>query len=150
MHILERKTFIPVDISRAWKFFSDPRNLTEITPKEMDFRIKTPLKPGEFYAGMKIEYTVSPLAGIPMRWVSEIREVEEGKRFQDVQLVGPYARWEHSHEFKQVNGGVEMRDLVVYSVPFGWFGRLLHRLFIRRKLEAIFSYREQKIKSLFA
>lgn len=149
MYKLETKTILPTTLEKAWAFFSDPRNLNFITPEEMDFQIKTPLKPGEFYPGMLIEYVVKPVAGIPMRWVSEIQNVEAQKHFQDVQLVGPYAKWLHRHEFKSVPGGVEMRDVVEYQLPYGVLGRFLHWVFIRKKLEYIFNYRTQKIQFLF-
>lgn len=149
MYILETKTTLPTTIEKAWGFFSDPRNLNYITPEEMDFEIKTPLKPGDFYPGMLIEYVVKPIAGISMRWVSEIQNIEAQKYFQDVQLVGPYAKWLHRHEFKSVPGGVEMKDIVEYQLPYGFLGKFLHWLFIRKKLEYIFDYRAQKIHFLF-
>ncbi len=149
MYTLERTTVLPTTMDKAWNFFADPRNLNYITPEEMEFQIKTKLKPGEFYPGMLIEYVVRPFAGIPFRWVSEIRNVEEKKHFHDVQLVGPYAMWLHRHEFEPVTGGVEMRDIVEYQMPYGWFGRFLHKLFIRKKLEYIFDFRARKIQFLF-
>lgn len=149
LHVLERKTFLPTSLDRAWAFFSDPRNLAYITPEEMEFRIKTTLRPGEFYPGMLIEYVVRPFFRIPVRWVSEICEIRERKYFTDRQVSGPYAYWWHRHEFTEVDGGVEMRDIVEYRLPLGWLGRLVQRLVVRRKLEHIFDYREKKIRFLF-
>jgi ligand-binding SRPBCC domain-containing protein len=149
MYTLERTTILPTTIDEAWNFFADPRNLDYITPEEMEFQVKTKLKAGEFYPGMLIEYVVRPFIGIPFRWVSEIRNVEEKKHFHDVQLIGPYAMWLHRHEFSLVQGGVEMKDIVEYQMPYGWFGRLLHKLVIRKKLEYIFDYRTRKIQFLF-
>jgi ligand-binding SRPBCC domain-containing protein len=136
-------------MEKAWAFFSDPRNLAFITPPEMDFVVKTPLTAGEFYSGMLIEYIVRPFAGIPVRWISEIQHVENHRQFVDVQVSGPYASWVHRHEFVQVAGGVEVRDIVTYQLAFGRLGRLLHRLIVRRKLEYIFDYRSRKIQFLF-
>ena len=150
MYTLERKSILPTTIEKAWGFFSDPRNLNYITPSEMDFIITSQLKPGEFYPGMLIEYEVRPFAGILFRWVSEIQRVEEKRQFQDVQLVGPYVKWLHKHEFKEVPGGVEMRDFVEYQMPYGMLGRFLHKVFIRKKLEYIFDYRAKKIQFLFS
>jgi ligand-binding SRPBCC domain-containing protein len=149
MYYLERTISLNTTMEKAWSFFSDPRNLAFITPPEMDFEIKSKPGPGEFYPGMHIEYVVRPFAGIPIRWVSEIQEIEEKKYFKDIQIVGPYAKWVHRHEFREVAGGVEMKDIVDYEIPYGWVGRIMHRLFIRKKLEDIFDYRNQKIRFLF-
>lgn len=59
---LERKQTVSLGIEECWRFFSDPRNLSEITPPEMNFRIKRELPPA-VYPGLMIEYTVSPLLG---------------------------------------------------------------------------------------
>lgn len=146
---ISRKTLIPTSLDKAWGFFSDPRNLAFITPPDMDFRIRSRLANGEFYEGMRIEYTVRPLAGIPMQWISEIKHLVERRQFVDEMIKGPYAHWVHRHEFNEVQGGVEMRDVVDYSLPFGILGRSMHRILVRSKLEHIFDYREKRIQFLF-
>lgn len=97
--------------------------------------------PEVMYPGLFIEYTVSPLLGIPMRWVTEITHVREGSYFVDEQRVGPYSIWHHEHFFERVPGGVKMTDVVHYQVPLGLLGRLVHPWLVRPKLEQIFSYR---------
>ena len=56
----------------AGAFFSNPRNLEKITPPAMKLTIKNAL-PAEIYPGLMIEYTVSPLLGIPLTWLDEDR-----------------------------------------------------------------------------
>ncbi len=148
-YTLERQTTVPVDIEKAWEFFSDPRNLSVITPPEMKFSIVSDHSAAEFFEGMHIAYTVRPVAGIPMRWVSRIEEIVPKRRFVDVQIQGPYRSWRHVHTFDETPHGVSIRDVVHYSLPFGWLGRLFHRLFIRRKLNTIFDYRAQVISRIF-
>lgn len=146
---IRRKTLIPASLDKAWSFFSDPKNLAFLTPPEMEFHISSGLPKGQVYEGLRLEYTVRPLAGIPVRWISEIRDLVDRKRFTDEQIKGPYAYWVHRHEFNEVQGGVEMRDIVDYSLPFGAVGRLMHGILVRPKLERIFDYREKKIQFLF-
>jgi len=67
---------LPISMEEAWSFFSNPTNLGKITPPEMNFRIIGNL-PQKVYEGMFIVYKVSPLAGIPMQWVTEITHVRE-------------------------------------------------------------------------
>lgn len=137
---LERRQTVALSLPDCWRFFSDPRNLAKITPPKMNFVIKSALPP-EVYPGLMIEYTVSPLLGIPLRWLTEIIHVEAPHRFVDEQRVGPYRVWHHEHFFREVAGGTEVHDLVTYVPPFGPLGSLINRLAIRPQLEAIFDYR---------
>lgn len=114
----------------------------------MGFIVKSEV-PQKMYEGLMIAYTVKPLAGIPMNWVTEIKTVRDLEFFVDEQRVGPYKIWHHEHHFKAVAGGVEMTDIVTYVLPFGILGRLVHPFLVRPKLEHIFSYRFQKVDAIF-
>ena len=114
----------------------------------MGFIVKSEV-PNKMYEGLMIAYTVQPLAGIPMNWVTEIKTVRDLEFFVDEQRVGPYKIWHHEHHFKAVAGGVEMTDIVTYVLPLGILGRLLHPWLVRPKLEQIFTYRFQKVDLLF-
>jgi ligand-binding SRPBCC domain-containing protein len=140
MYRIERTQELPISLEEAWAFFSSPKNLAKITPKELGFVVHGNV-PEVMYPGLFIEYTVSPLLGIPMRWVTEITHVREGSYFVDEQRVGPYAIWHHEHFFESVPGGVKMTDVVHYKVPLGILGNLVHPWLVRPKLEQIFSYR---------
>jgi ligand-binding SRPBCC domain-containing protein len=138
---LERSQMVPMSLEDCWRFFSDPRNLKKITPPAMNFVIKSPLPPA-VYPGLMIEYTVAPLLGIPLTWLTEIVQVDAPHRFVDEQRVGPYQIWHHEHFFRALpEGGTEVRDLVTYVPPFGPLGMFLNRLVIRRQLDRIFDYR---------
>lgn len=114
----------------------------------MGFIVKSEV-PQKMYEGLMIAYTVKPLAGIPMNWVTEIKTVKELEFFVDEQRVGPYKIWHHEHHFKAVEGGVEMTDIVTYVLPLGILGRLVHPFLVRPKLEQIFAYRFQKVDKIF-
>lgn len=148
MTTLEFKLFLPVSLEKAWDFFSTPLNLSKITPPEMNFVIRSKL-PEKAYPGLFIIYTVSPVAGIPVTWVTEITQVKEPYYFVDEQRSGPYAIWHHEHHFEAVDGGVMMTDRLFYKVPFGILGKSADALFVRAKVNRIFSYREKILKQLF-
>ena len=101
------------------------------------------------YTGQVITYTVKPVLGIPLFWMTEIKHVSDRQFFVDEQRVGPYRIWHHQHHFKEIPGGVEMTDLVHYQIPFGPLGQLANWLFVRRQLEGIFNYRWNKLEALF-
>jgi ligand-binding SRPBCC domain-containing protein len=149
MQSLVKKQILPITLDDAWEFFSDPRNLGKITPASMNFRITSDLGDGGVYPGMIITYRVSPLAGIPMTWVTEITQVRDKAFFIDNQLKGPYQFWHHQHLFREIPGGTEMTDILHYAAPFGILGTLMEKLFIRRKVEGIFAYREEILRKYF-
>ncbi len=141
--------FLPISIRKAWDFFSSPKNLSVITPPEMDFKILTQLDDKEIYNGMLIDYTVKPLFGIPMHWQTMIIDVKPLEVFADTQLKGPYKLWHHTHTFIEKDGGVLMTDVVNYELPFGILGDWVHSLIVRKKIESIFAYRKQVLEKLF-
>ena len=98
------------------------------------------------YEGLMIEYTVKPLLGIPMNWVTEIKTVKDLELFVDEQRVGPYKIWHHEHHFKEVEGGVEMTDIVSYMLPMGILGRMMHPIIVKKKLEEIFDFRFKAVE----
>jgi ligand-binding SRPBCC domain-containing protein len=148
MYQLKTKQFVKTDIATCWDFFSDPKNLSKITPQSMGFIVRTEL-PDKMYEGLMIEYTVSPMLGIPMNWITEIKTVKNHSFFVDEQRKGPYRIWHHEHHFKEVEGGVEMTDIVSYELPLGILGRLMHPILVKNKLKEIFDYRRQKVDELF-
>ncbi|WP_207514685.1 SRPBCC family protein [Longitalea luteola] len=146
---LKKEQLLPVDIQKAWAFFSSPNNLARITPPAMDFVTLTQIEDQEIYTGMRIDYRVKPLFGIPLHWQTEIVDVNKPFAFTDVQLRGPYRVWEHTHTFTETGNGVLMQDVVKYKLPFGWLGVLTHALLVRKKLEDLFAYRKAAIERLF-
>jgi ligand-binding SRPBCC domain-containing protein len=146
---LERVQRLPIDLETAWDFFSSPKNLSKITPSYMGFNIKSELKNEKMYPGLIITYIVKPVLGIPLTWVTEITEISEGKYFIDEQRVGPYKIWHHEHHFREIEGGVEMRDLLYYRLPFGFLGKIVNALFVGKKVNAIFDYRTEVLEKMF-
>lgn len=141
---------LPISVTDAWEFFSSPANLAKITPKEMAFEVTSKMLPtATMYPGMIITYKVTPLFGLKLNWVTEITHVNEGKYFVDEQRFGPYQFWHHEHHFKEIPGGVEMRDLLTYGMPFGILGRSVNGLLVENKIQQIFEFRKEKVIELF-
>jgi ligand-binding SRPBCC domain-containing protein len=139
-YTLQKTQKLPISLKEAWDFFSSPKNLKVITPEYMDFNIVSGVEKA-MYPGQIIEYTVKPVLGIPMYWMTEITQVRDMEFFIDEQRVGPYSMWHHQHFFKAIEGGVEMEDIIHYRLPLGPLGSLAHVLFVKRQLEGIFKYR---------
>lgn len=147
-YTLERRQILPVSLDEAWSFFSNPGNLVKITPPDMDFRITSP-PCEETYAGQIITYTVRPLMRVSVSWTTEITHVERPNFFVDEQRFGPYRFWHHQHRFSQVEGGVEMHDLVHYLLHHDHLVGLINRMIVAPRLRRIFDYRGRKLQELF-
>ena len=146
-HTLRHRQWIPRPIDEVFAFFSDARNLEEITPSWLEFRILTP-GPILIAEGTRIRYRLR-LHGVPVVWETEIRRWMPPNCFVDVQLEGPYQLWHHTHRFEPCDGGTLMTDIVRYRLPLGIIGRVVHRLKVRRDVERIFDYRFRRIQEVF-
>lgn len=145
---LRRTQNLMISLAEAWRFFTNPANLNEITPASMGFRMLDSI-PEKVYPGMIIRYTLKPLLNIPVHWVTEITQVEEKLFFIDDQRVGPYRLWHHQHLFRETAEGVEMTDIVTYALPLGLLGRIAGGMFVHRKVREIFDYRYQILEKHF-
>jgi ligand-binding SRPBCC domain-containing protein len=139
---------LPISKQEAWEFLSDPKNLQEIMPDEMGFEIMSGAD-RKMFTGQLLQYKVTPLPGFNTRWVTEITHVEKPDYFVDIQLYGPYSLWHHKHFIHEIEGGVEIEDLVHYKIPFGILGRMMHPLLVKPKLNEIFKAREAKMVEKF-
>ena len=148
-YILNEETIISKELSEVWTFFSDPHNLSRLTPPYMNFRVQKSPDTKEIFEGMLIEYKVSPLFRIPVKWVTKIQEVSFQNKFQDIQLKGPFAFWEHTHTFEARGNETIMTDYLRYKPPFGLLGKLAYVLFLKKQIQGIFDYRSKVIQDVF-
>ena len=146
-YILETHQFIPKSKIEVFDFFKTPENLEQITPKNLNFMIYTP-SPILMNKGTLIEYKIR-LLGIPIYWKTLINNYSPSDYFSDIQLNGPYAKWDHNHIFKECKNGTMMIDKIVYSIPLGLLGQIAHFIWVRQELKRIFQYRYDAIEEIF-
>jgi len=146
-YILESPGWLAKPRGEVFTFFADPANLALLTPPWLHFRRLT--APPTLAARAVIDYQIRWL-GLPIRWRTFIREYDPPFRFVDVQLRGPYARWEHRHLFLEDAGGTWVEDRVTYRLPLGPLGRVAHAILVGRQLDAIWEYRRRRIGELIA
>lgn len=148
LHVLNRKLELPITPAEAWDFFSNPANLSLITPPGLGFRM-TSAAPEKIYPGLILTYKVTPFLGLPVDWVTEITHVSEGEYFVDDQRSGPYRLWHHRHDFREIEGGVEVGDTVHYALPLGPLGDIAHELIVKKQLKGIFDFRSKYLTKRF-
>jgi len=147
MHSLKQEQFLPVTLDEAWHFFATPKNLNEVTPKDMVFEITSEL-PDTMYEGLLIHYRLKPMGNISINWCTEITHIKEKVYFVDEQRVGPYKIWHHEHHFKSVTGGVLMTDILHYDIGKSVFGWLAGILFVHKKVANIFKFRFNTLEGM--
>jgi ligand-binding SRPBCC domain-containing protein len=148
VHRLERRQYLEHPLEVVFSFFAEARNLEQITPPWLRFRVLNP-GPVEMRVGALIDYRLH-VHRVPLRWTSRIEEWDPGRGFVDRQLRGPYGLWHHRHRFEPSGAGTLVSDEVDYALPLGRVGELGHRAFVRRDLERIFAYRHAAVQRLLA
>jgi ligand-binding SRPBCC domain-containing protein len=146
-YIVESRLWLPKRRAEVFAFFADPNTLPRLMPRSLAVRVLA--APPVLAAGAVIDLRVRWL-GLPLRWRSFIREYDPPVRFVDVQVRGPYARWEHRHLFLVEAGGTWVEDRVTYRLPLGPLGRVAHALLVGRQLAALWAHRRRQIAALLA
>ena len=77
-----------------------------------------------------------------VRWELEHRDYREGEQFRDVQVSGPFARWEHLHRFEDGPDGTSiLHDEIDYALPAGAVGDTIAGRYMADDLARLFRYR---------
>ena len=77
-------------------------------------------------------------------WLFEHRDYIEGRQFCDVQISGPFRRWEHTHRMDPEGpGACTLTDSILYELPFGLAGKVAAGWLVQRKLVRLFEYRHR-------
>jgi ligand-binding SRPBCC domain-containing protein len=148
MYRINSEIWVPRPLTEVFPFFADAKNLQEITPAWLDFRVVGMSTP-RIAQGTRIDYRLK-IRGIPVKWQSEIEVWDPPYRFVDRQLAGPYAFWHHEHIFEEQRGGTLCLDRVQYSPPGGrLFAPIINRIAVAGDVQKIFAYRRERLMLLF-
>lgn len=145
--VLKKYQWINVSTPDVFEFFSSENNLEKITPPYLQFKV-VGKNTEKIEAGTLIDYKLK-IHGIPLKWKTKITHFVVNKSFTDVQLSGPYSKWEHQHDFITYKNGTLIKDEVVYKVPMGFLGKITAGPFVNHDVQNIFKFRSQIIKDNF-
>ncbi len=146
-HVMESRLWLARRRPDVFAFLADPANLARVMPASFHVRLLTPGVRME--AGAVLDFRMAWL-GVPVRWRMFVREWDPPYRFVDVQVNGPYARWEHRHRLLEEGEGTWIEDRVTYRMPAGPLGRAVHALLVGRQLRAAWAYRRERLIALLA
>jgi ligand-binding SRPBCC domain-containing protein len=145
-HVFESRVWLARPRPEVFAFFADPASLERLTPPAFRLRLLNPAV--TMTTGAVLDFRLRWLGVVPLRWRAFVREWDPPFRFVDVQVRGPYARWEHRHRFLEEGGGTWVEDRVTYRLPLGPLGRAAHALKVRRQLRELWAYRHQRLAEL--
>ena len=144
-YILESRVWLARARTDVFAFFAAAENLVLLVPPSV--RLRVVAGPSALSTGATVDLRMSWL-GVPLTWRAFIREWDPPYRFVDVQVRGPYARWEHRHRFLEERGGTWVEERVTYRLPLGPLGRVAHALLVRRQIAALWRYRPRRLGEL--
>ena len=137
--IFEKTSRIEASAQDLYAWHSRPGAFTRLSPPWQQVRLlagSTGLREG---SRVVLELKSGPFRKI---WKAEHRNVRPGLGFQDIQLEGPFDRWEHTHDFSPVDEtSSELKDRIAYRLPAGTLGDLTAGNYVRHQLERVFTYR---------
>ncbi len=165
-HKIVTEMWIPRPIDEVWKWGSDPKNLTKISPPLFGLKLSDDART-EKGAQFQISFNFKSIA-LPIKWKVKIAEViaDGPKRlFIDEMVSGPFSLWRHEHRFetgvdefqssdgktsiKTTEPGTWLRDQVEYIPLGGIFSELANMLVVQKQIEKLFTYRRKQINKIF-
>jgi ligand-binding SRPBCC domain-containing protein len=134
-----KRTFLKVPANEVFRWHARPGALESLTPPWEPVEVVE--RSGGIEDGSRVTLGVR-LGPVCLKWISEHRDYREGEQFRDVQIAGPFKRWEHTHRF-EADGPTScfLEDRIAYALPLGALSHVLAGPFVRRKLERLFRYR---------
>lgn len=134
------RTPLAVSVADAFRWPARPGALERLTPPWEPVQVLE--RTGDGIAdGTRVTLGIR-VGPLHWRWVSEHRGYRQDEQFCDVQMAGPFARWEHTHRF--VSDGPAacfLEDCITYALPLGLVAQRCAGAWVRRKLDRLFAYR---------
>jgi hypothetical protein len=130
----------PASAAAVFDWHKRPGAFERLTPPWDSVRVVERRGGIEAGAQVVVEVPVAPL--VRTRWRVEHRDYIEGRQFRDVQITGPFARWEHTHRVEPEGAEASvLEDSITYDFPVPPLGELVGGALARGKLERLFAFR---------
>ena len=134
-----RRTRVAAPVERVFRWHELPGAFEKLTPPGEPVRVVS--QTGGIQNGGRVELAFGHWPA-RVHWVAEHSGYIPNRQFRDVQIRGPFRRWEHMHVFEA--DGPEacyLEDRIEYELPFGRLGARLLAPFVERRLHRLFQYR---------
>lgn len=142
---LSYRSHLAVPAADVFRWHAQPGALERLTPPWESVQVLERTGDG-MTDGTRVTLGIR-LGPLRCRWVSEHRAYCQDAQFCDVQIAGPFARWEHTHRFVPDGASASyLEDHITYALPLGVMTRLGAGALMRRKLDRLFAYRHRVTK----
>ena len=142
-----KETRIAASPEVVFGFHESPQALTSLIPPWERMRVAE--SSGSLHPGSRVVLKGRIAGMIPVRWVAVHTAYVPPHLFADRQESGPFAIWEHRHEFlDDGRGGTILRDEVDYALPHGALGQWVAGGFVKRQIERMFAFRHDTTKRI--
>lgn len=139
--VFVRRSEIGVSASEAFRWHARPGALERLTPPWSPVAVEE--RHGGIEPGGRVVLRI-PVGPFSVRWVAQHTDYVEGRLFRDVQVSGPFARWDHTHRFEPLGpGACILEDRVEYALPLGPLGSVAGGFLVPGMLEPMFAYRHR-------
>jgi uncharacterized protein len=142
--IAERTSTLPVSVEEAFAWHERPGAFERLTPPWE--RVAVVERSGGIREGARtvVKVRVGP---VRFRWLARHRDYEEGRRFVDEQVEGPFSHWVHEHRFEPEGpGAARYTDRIEFALPFGAVGAAVARWLARSRAERMLAYRHATLR----
>ncbi len=130
----------PVEEVFAWH--ERPGALERLSPPWQ--RVTVEQAPRGLEVGTRVVLRTALLGPIAARWVAEHVAYAPPHEFRDVQVSGPFARWDHRHRFEALGDRTVLSDEVEYRLPLGAVGGAIAGPLVHSRLRRLFAYRHRE------
>jgi ligand-binding SRPBCC domain-containing protein len=86
--------------------------------------------------------------GYPMTHQVRMEDCRPYSFFRDVMVTGAFEFYQHDHHFAPMNDGTRVRDELRFAARSGPLGRLVEKLFLRRRLIKFLRQRNALLKKV--
>lgn len=129
----------------VFRWHGRPGAFARLTPPWESIRVRE--RTGGLEVGARVVLGIKK-GPMEIRWTVQHTEYEEGRRFVDEQVEGPFEHWRHEHRFEPAEGGgTTLVDTVDWAPPLGSAGEVFTRGFITGSLERLFAFRARRLRN---
>jgi hypothetical protein len=141
MPLFERSLELPVPAAEAFAWHAREGAFERLKPPWQHLEVRH--RDGPLENGSRVTFTVYQ-GPLPLPWVAEHRDVVPGEGFRDVQVRGPFKRWDHHHRFEDLGDGTcRLVDRIDYRLPLAPLSSLVAGGTLRNDLDRLFRYRHR-------
>ena len=149
VYTIKRDHRVETTVEELWKFLTNPNNLEKLTPKKFGGKRIDDTTVTEMTEGMEATYKINLFPFISIKWVAKYQNIKSLVCFTDVQIHGPFRKWEHQHIIVEHRGNVIMRDIITIEPPFPIIGEYLYENLILPRFHTLFNYRDKQLDLLY-